>query len=270
MWRSFSSRQLALRAVAALRQRQLQPYAAKNFKDILRLCDAHGVDHLTPVGATPLMLAARAGNACAGRSPARQGRRSSAEDEFGHTAWQHAVNRASKNRPSRKAALALLFERLGAGRSSTCRSTAGWCASSGIRASTGYLTLMLGGLKTQWSHCAARPLPRPGSTAQGFFAEQLHQALQGLPVHLWNEKRRKRSYVNQVLARAEVDSTYKPARKLWARTRNGHYLPNPAMLLRKGDGVAAGVRRARNWTGSIEAAATKAHIAYGRRQQSRG
>jgi hypothetical protein len=38
-----------------------------------------------------------------------------------------------------------------------------------------------------------------------------------------------------VLARAEVDSSYRPARRLWARTRNGHYLPNPAMLLRKGE-----------------------------------
>ena len=57
-----------------------------------------------------------------------------------------------------------------------------------------------------------------------------------LPPHLWGDKRRKRSYINQVLARAERDSAYKPARKLWARTRNGHYLPNPAMLLRTKDG----------------------------------
>ena len=59
--------------------------------------------------------------------------------------------------------------------------------------------------------------------------------LEGLPVHLWKEIRRKRSYVNQVLARAEVDSGYRPARRLWARTRNGHYLPNPVMLLRRGE-----------------------------------
>ena len=97
------------------------------------------------------------------------------------------------------------------------------------------LTLMLAGLKTQWSHCAARPHPA-WKYGQGFFAEQLHQALESLPVHLWKDIRRKRSYVNQVLARAEVDSSYKPARKLWARTRNGHYLPNPAMLLRQREG----------------------------------
>ena len=96
------------------------------------------------------------------------------------------------------------------------------------------LTLMLAGLKTQWSQCAARPHPA-WKYGQGFFAEQLHQALEALPVHLWKDIRRKRSYVNQVLARAEVDSSYKPARKLWARTRNGYYLPNPAMLLRQRD-----------------------------------
>ena len=38
-----------------------------------------------------------------------------------------------------------------------------------------------------------------------------------------------------VLARAEVDSTYRPARRLFARSRHGHYLPNPALLLRQGE-----------------------------------
>ena len=55
---------------------------------------------------------------------------------------------------------------------------------------------------------------------------------------LWADKRRKRSYVNQVLARAEINSAYQPARKLWVRASNGHYLPNPALLLRRGDAWA--------------------------------
>ena len=32
--------------------------------------------------------------------------------------------------------------------------------------------------------------------------------------------------------RAEVHSPYQPARQLWVRTLNGHYLPNPLMRLR--------------------------------------
>jgi hypothetical protein len=52
---------------------------------------------------------------------------------------------------------------------------------------------------------------------------------------LWADKRRKRSYVNQVLARAELSSAYQPARKLWVRASSGYYLPNPALQLRSGD-----------------------------------
>ncbi|MGC8508058.1 MAG: hypothetical protein ACP5NM_07295, partial [Thiomonas sp.] len=34
--------------------------------------------------------------------------------------------------------------------------------------------------------------------------------------------------------RAEAQSSYRPARRLWMRTANGHYLPNTDMLLRTG------------------------------------
>ena len=225
--------QLSLRAVGANRQRHLQAYAAKNFKDILRQCDTHGVDHLTPVGGTPLMLAARAGNAALVDALIEKGADPTSEDEFGHTAWQQAVSRAIDDPDFAKVALAPLFERI---------------APAGIDVQVDgrlvrvehhqgeywVLTLMLAGFKTQWSHCTKRSHPA-WKYGQGYFAEQLHQVLEGLPVHLWKEIRRRRSYVNQVLARAEVDSGYRPARRLWARTRNGHYLPNPAMLLRKGE-----------------------------------
>lgn len=60
------------------------------------------------------------------------------------------------------------------------------------------------------------------------------EVLGQLPAHPWRDQRRKRGYVNQVLARGEVDSSYRPARRLWTRMRHGHYLPNPAMSVRIG------------------------------------
>jgi hypothetical protein len=97
-----------------------------------------------------------------------------------------------------------------------------------------FLRGSMAGLKTQWSRCVTRRLEL-WKYYQGFFADQLHDVLVALPAWLWPDKRRKRTYLNQVLARAESGSTYRPARKLWVRARNGYYLPNPAMQLRVGD-----------------------------------
>lgn len=46
------------------------------------------------------------------------------------------------------------------------------------------------------------------------------------------DERRRRIYWNSVLARAEVSSTYRPARKLWHRERPGSYVPSDTARLR--------------------------------------
>ena len=226
--------ELSERTVSAVRQRHLHAYSARNFKDILRLCDLHTVDHLTPAGATPLMLAARAGNAALVDALLARGANPETEDEFGQTAWLQAMNRAMEEPHFAGNAVGSLFEALAPavidvqidGRLVRLERHQGeyWV-----------LTLMLAGFKTQWSSCPLRTESK-WKFFEGYFAEQLHQVLESVPGHLWPEKRRKRSYLNQVLARAEIDSKYKPARKLWARTRNGHYLPNPGLQVRRGDG----------------------------------
>jgi hypothetical protein len=45
-----------------MRERLLRPYLERSPKTILQDCGLYGVDHRTYCGATPLMLAARAGN----------------------------------------------------------------------------------------------------------------------------------------------------------------------------------------------------------------
>ncbi len=233
--------QQARRAVDSLRQRHLQPYSGKHFKDVLRLCDLHGVDHASPVGATPLMLAARAGNLALVETLIDKGADTGRVDDFGQTAWLQAVNRAIDDSAFAKQALPRLFDAL-APAVIDLQVDGRLVRISPHQGEYWPLTLMLAGFKTQWSICEARTEPR-WKYVEGFFAEQLHQVLMALPIQLWPEKRRKRSYINQVLARAEVDSAYLPARKLWARTRNGHYLPNPELLLRDGEGWQPVYRR---------------------------
>jgi len=218
------------REVSLLRQRHLQPYAARHFKDLLRLCDQYGVDHRSPTGSTPLTMAARAGNVALVDALLARGADPLLEDEFGHTPWYSALHRAMEDNEFARQSIAPLFERIALpvldvqtdGRLVRLERHQGeyWI-----------LSLMLAGLKTQRTKCVQRPfeLYRYG---KGFFADALSETLTCLPEHLWKARRRKRTYVNQVLARAEVHSAYLPARRLWVRAANGHYLPNPLLQLR--------------------------------------
>ncbi len=225
---------LMRRSVLALQQRHRQPYEAKNIKELLRLADVYGPDHATPVGATPLMLAAQAGHAALVAALLAKGADPARRDEFGHTAWDHAVGRAMQEAAFAHSGLPAVFAQL-APPALDVQTDGRLVRLERHQGEYWLLTLMLAGLKTQWSQGVTRRL-EPYKYPAGFFADQLHDVLQQLPPWLWAEKRNKRSYVNQVLARAEVHASYQPARRLWVRTRNGHYLPNPQMQLRVGDG----------------------------------
>ena len=65
-----------------------------------------------------------------------------------------------------------------------------------------------------------------------FVADDLGGNIDVMPENVVSAKRKTRQYFNHVLARAEVNGTYRPARKLWARVRMGHYVINPNMQVR--------------------------------------
>jgi len=90
--------------------------------------------------------------------------------------------------------------------------------------------LMLAGLKNLASliyHHRQHKLFR-----SGFDNAFLMRNIERFPTTIWPKERQKRAYFSSVLGRAEVNSSYQPARKLWLRTRNGCYMPNPGLRLR--------------------------------------
>ncbi|WP_298290559.1 ankyrin repeat domain-containing protein [Thiomonas sp.] len=222
----------AQRAWLATRQRLLQPYSGSAIKDMLRQCDVHGIDHRTPTGATVLMMAAKAGNLALVDALLARGADPAVRDEFGHDAWLFALSRAIDDPAFAQRALGPLIDRI-APSALDVQTDGRLVRLEHGQAEYWILSLMLAGLKTLSSRATPKSLP-PYKYARGFFADMLLDVLLNLPESVWPAHRRKRSHVNQVLARAEVQSNYRPARRLWTRTTNGHYVPNADMLLRAG------------------------------------
>ena len=230
-WREADYKTLfACKAVANLRLRQLQPYAAHNFKDILRECDLYGVDHLTTKGVTPLSLAARAGNVGLVKALIERGANPQIEDEFGHTPWLFALNRAIDDPVFAKQSIGPLFDLLSPPFLDV-QIDERLIRLERTQSEYWVLSVMIAGfknLRTQWTKHA----PLEYIFSMGFTAQDISDCLVHFPDHLWRMHRRKKTHVSAVLARAEIDSNYIPSRKLWTRVKKGMYLPNPAMKVR--------------------------------------
>jgi hypothetical protein len=219
------------KAMKAQRERMLRPYLERSFKPILADCDLYGVDHRVPSGWTPLMMAARAGNAALAEALVQRGADLTLTDEFGHTAWMIALCRAVEEPAFAEQRIGPMFELLAPAALDV--QTAGRLVKlERHQAEYWLLSLMLASLKIQGSDMVERP-HQPYRYGRGFFADGLLETLQALPEYLWSASRRRRTYLNHVLARAEAASSYRPARKLWERWGNGNYLPARDMHLRR-------------------------------------
>ena len=210
-----------------------KPFETTNLKSVLGDCDRYGVDHRTPTNLTPLMLAAEIGNLALINALLERGADVTQTDLFGRTPHLLALNRALEDGRFATEQFGAIDERLRPASLDVLVSDR-LVRLSPEGAEFYFLSVMLAALPTLTSALHSPPLSEAERRKRetGYFAEFLETNLGIMPLSVLKEARRKRTYFNHVLARAEVDSSYLPARRLWKRSRQGFYLLNPALQVR--------------------------------------
>ena len=208
----------------SVRSKYLAPYASRNFKEVLRHCDIHGVEHRTPMNQTPLMAAAAAGNVALARALLERGANRDATDEYGCNALHIALREAFRDMKFASGAGASLYDLL---------------APAHIDLKVGQRLVRLDKqlseyflFQTFWTLFKARFARIDRSLNCGIDTQALLNAWQHLPESMLRSSRNKRQHISNVLSRNEVERDYAYNRALFKRTAHGWYQFNPALAVR--------------------------------------
>lgn len=213
---------------ATLGRKSFVPYYAHHFKDILRQCEQHGIEHRLPMNQTPLMAAAASGNLPLVEALLERGADREATDHYGYNALHWAMREAFRDSKFARGTFAALYERL---------------ASSGIDINTGERLVRLDRhlseyflFQTLWvlfKPCFTLT-QRRGLAA--FETKSVLEAWQHLPANVVRPERSRRQHLSSVLSRNEIARDYVHNRDLFLRVSLGWYQFNPKLSVRRRQG----------------------------------
>jgi len=206
-------------------RRHYQAYFARNFKDILKLCDKHGVEHRTPMNQTPLMAAAAAGNVALVEALLERGADTNAVDHLGRNALHLAIATALRDPSYAQGPFGAVYRLV---------------APSHIDVMSGERLVRLDArhaeylmLQLMWVLFKACFGNADRSDRGGFDAGTLLTAYEKMPASVLAPERKKRAYISGILARNEIDRDYAYNRRLFQRIATGVYQLNPVLSLRR-------------------------------------
>ncbi|MBP6707706.1 MAG: ankyrin repeat domain-containing protein [Candidatus Accumulibacter sp.] len=201
------------------------PYFASHFKDILRQCEQHGIEHRLPMNQTPLIAAAAAGNVPLVEALLARGADREAVDHYGQNALHWALREGFREAKFARGPLAPLYELL---------------APASIDVNTGDRLVRIDRhlseyflFQTLWVLFKSRFTHRQRRGHAAFEAQDILQAWQHLPANIVRPERNKRAHLSSVLARNEINRDYAYNRALFMRVAQGWYQFNPKLAVRR-------------------------------------
>ena len=203
-------------------------YFAHHYKDILKQCEQHGIEHRLPMNQTPLMAAAAAGNIPLVEALLQRGADTEATDQYGYNALHWAMGTAFRDPKFARGQFASLYELL---------------APAGIDVNTGERLVRIDRhlseyflFQTLWVLFKSR-FTHPQRRDYGAFdTHAILEAWQYLPANVVYPERNKRAHLSGVLARNEVERDYAYNRALFMRVSQGWYQFNPQLSVRRCQG----------------------------------
>lgn len=209
---------------SALNRKYLAPYAGRNFKDVLRQCDAHGIDHRTIMNQTPLMAAATAGNAALADALLERGADRDATDQYGCNALHMALREAFRDPRFARGPCAALYELL---------------APAHVDVKAGERLVRIDKhlseyflFQTFWTLFKSRFTRIDRTLNCALDTKAILRAWAALPENVLRAARNKRQHLSHVLSRNEVERDYAYNRALFKRVAHGWYQFNPTLEVR--------------------------------------